>query len=199
MREEVAINHQQRATQDRGLANSRSTASRCGPIAGPMGRSLCRHRRRGTSRLAARMRGALAVWRVPKFHPYGRMITGAIHSPYLTIDTGILQALDHRGTQQNVVETQTAIAFPTVPQVLPKRVHQFIGNGACEWRRSNPAKKRPDTQRGSQVAGRRDPRTSSGRCRGLSARRCNLPSARRALQSRRVQRHARSSALAKRA
>ena len=49
------------------------------------------------------------------------------------------------------------------------------------------------------AAARHDPRTSSGRCRGLSARHCSLPPARQALQSRRVQPRGRSSASAKRA
>jgi len=55
------------------------------------------------------------------------MIAGAFRSSRLTIDAGVLQALSQSGTQQNVVETQAAIAFPTLPHVIPKRVHRFFG------------------------------------------------------------------------
>jgi hypothetical protein len=54
------------------------------------------------------------------------MIARALHSTGLTIDAGALQAFSQSGTQQNVVETQTAVAFPTVPHVIPERVHWFF-------------------------------------------------------------------------
>jgi hypothetical protein len=55
------------------------------------------------------------------------MVASALHSSGLTIDAGALQALGQRGTQQNVVETQTAIAFPALPHVIPERVHLLFG------------------------------------------------------------------------
>src|ERR1700733_6111365 len=55
------------------------------------------------------------------------MIAGVLESSYVTIDAGALQTLRQSGTQQNVIETQTAIALPTVPHVIPKRVHGFFG------------------------------------------------------------------------
>ena len=45
----------------------------------------------------------------------------------MTIDAGALQTLRQSGTQQNVIETQTAIALPTIPHVIPKCVHRFFG------------------------------------------------------------------------
>jgi hypothetical protein len=38
------------------------------------------------------------------------MVAGVLQSSYVTIDAGALQTLRQSGTQQNVVETQTAIA-----------------------------------------------------------------------------------------
>ena len=55
------------------------------------------------------------------------MIAGALYSADVPIDASVLQALRQSGTQQNVVETQAAVAFPTVLLVVPKRVHQFFG------------------------------------------------------------------------
>jgi hypothetical protein len=63
---------------------------------------------------------------IPKFRPYRRMVACALHSAGLAVDASLLYTLHQRGTQQNVVETQTAVAFPT-PHVVPKRVHRFIG------------------------------------------------------------------------
>lgn len=67
--------------------------------------------------LCQRTRGPAAVWRIPEFYPYGRMIAGALHSADMAIDAGVLQALRQRGTQHNVVETRAPIAFPTLPHV----------------------------------------------------------------------------------
>ena len=64
---------------------------------------------------------------IPKFHPYRRMVACALHSTRLAVDASILQTLRQSGTQQNVVETQAAIAFPTLPHVVPKRIHRFFG------------------------------------------------------------------------
>ena len=76
----------------------------------------------------------------------------------------------------------------------PKTCTSVLWDGARERRRSSLAREGADTLRGSWAAtGRCDPRTSSDRCRGLWARRCNLPPARRALRSRRVQPRGRSS------
>jgi hypothetical protein len=55
------------------------------------------------------------------------VVAGVLESSYVTIDAGALQTLRQSGTQQNVIETQTAIALPTVPHVVPKRVHRFLG------------------------------------------------------------------------
>ena len=76
---------------------------------------------------ANKARRSRPVGRIAKLHPYGRMVTGVLHPSYVTIDAGALQTLHQSGTQQNVVETQTAIALPTVPHVIPKRVHRFFG------------------------------------------------------------------------
>ena len=77
---------------------------------------------------------------------------------------------------------------PNASACNPKTCTSVLWDGVREWRRSNPAKEGADTRRGARAtAGRRYPRTSSGRCRGLSAQRYSLPPARRALQSRRVQ------------
>ena len=70
---------------------------------------------------------ATAVCRIPKFHPYGRMIACAFHSAGVAVDASLLHALSQRGTQQKVIETQAAIAFPTVPLVIPERVHRLLG------------------------------------------------------------------------
>jgi hypothetical protein len=55
------------------------------------------------------------------------MIAGPFHSARLTIDAGVLQAVSQSGTQQNVVETQAAVAFPAVSLVVPKRAHRLFG------------------------------------------------------------------------
>jgi hypothetical protein len=167
------------------------------PIAGPMGRSLRfrQSRRCRNCRLAASLskRSAAAIWRIPKFHSHGRIDRWRLRFAHLTIDAGVLQAPCQSGTQQNVVETQTAVAFPTLPHVIPKRVHRFVG-----MERANgvgpPLREKALIRSARAAAGRRDPMTSSGRCRGPSAQHCSLPPARRALQSRRVQPRGRSSA-----
>ena len=45
----------------------------------------------------------------------------------MTIDADTLQTLCQGGTQQDVIETQPAIAFPALPHVVPKRIHRFFG------------------------------------------------------------------------
>ena len=69
-----------------------------------------------------------------KLRPYGCVIAGVLSSSYVTIDACALQTLRQNGTQQNVVETETAIPFPTVPHVIPKRVHRLF-----EMERANGA------------------------------------------------------------
>jgi hypothetical protein len=98
MREGVAVNHKQRATQGRGLNNSRCTASPSRPIAGPMGRLL---RFRQSRRLAASFsnRSAAAAWPAPKSYPYARMVTRAFHTAQVPVDAAVLQALRRHGTQ----------------------------------------------------------------------------------------------------
>jgi hypothetical protein len=54
------------------------------------------------------------------------VIAGVLSSSYVTIDACALQTLRQNGTQQNVVETETAIPFPTVPHVTPERVHRLF-------------------------------------------------------------------------
>ena len=44
----------------------------------------------------------------------------------MTVDAYALQTFRQNGTQQNVFETETAIPFPTVPHVFPKRVHRLF-------------------------------------------------------------------------
>src|SRR5580700_12240792 len=96
-----------------------------------MGRSL-RFRRRPRpcrNRLAASLskQFAAAVWPIPKSYPHGRVVASILYSSCLTIDAGVLQTLRQSGAEQNVIETQTAVAFPTVPHVVPKRVHRLFG------------------------------------------------------------------------
>ena len=89
---------------------------------------------------------------------------------------------------------------PSASACNPKTCTSVLWDGARERRRSSLAREGADTLRGSVAAtGRCDPKTSSDRCRGLWAPRCNLPPARRALQSRRVQPRGRSSVSATRA
>jgi hypothetical protein len=52
------------------------------------------------------------------------MIAGTLQSADVAIDTGALEALRQFGIQQNVIEAQPAVAFPSVPHVIPKRVHR---------------------------------------------------------------------------
>src|SRR5580698_3309162 len=54
------------------------------------------------------------------------MVAGVLWSSYVTVDSDALQTLRQSGTQQTVVDTQTAIAFPALPHVIPKRVHRFF-------------------------------------------------------------------------
>jgi hypothetical protein len=123
--------HEQRASRKCGLTNSRWTPFPSCPIAGPMGRWLRFRRRRCPcrNRLAANLTNQIAasVWPIPKSYPHGRVVASILYSSRLTIDAGTLQALRQRGAQQNVVEAQTAIALPTVPHVIPKRVHRLLG------------------------------------------------------------------------
>jgi hypothetical protein len=131
MGEGIAVNHQQRATREFGLTNYRWTPFSSCPVAGPMGRSLRfrQSRRRCRNYLAANLskRNVAAVWPIPKSYPHGRVGASALHASRLAIDAGTLQALRQSGTQENVVETQTTIAFPALPRVVPKRVHRFCG------------------------------------------------------------------------
>src|SRR5580698_9606469 len=94
MGERVAVNHEQRATRECGLTNSRWTPFPSCPIAGPMGRSLRFRRRRRPcrNRLAARLSKqiAAALWPIPKPYPDGRVVASALHSSCLTINAGAL-------------------------------------------------------------------------------------------------------------
>jgi hypothetical protein len=96
------------------VANPRWTPFPSCPIAGRMGGWLrFRQRRRPCrNRLAASLSKqiAAAVWPIPKSYPHRRVVASVRHSSCLTIDAGALQALRQRGTQQNVVATQTANA-----------------------------------------------------------------------------------------
>jgi hypothetical protein len=112
MGEGIAVDHEQRATRECELTNSRWMPFPSCPIAGPMGRSL-RFRRRHRpcrNRLATSLSKqiAAAVWPIPKSYPHGRVVASVRHSTRLAIDAGALQALRQRGTQQNVIKTQAA-------------------------------------------------------------------------------------------
>jgi hypothetical protein len=114
-----------------GSISACCTASPFCPVARPMGRPQLfrRSRRVGRNCLGESLSEGTtaAVRNIPNSYPHGRVVTGALHASRLTIDAGVLQALCQRGTQQNVVETQTAIAFPALPHVIPKRIHRFFG------------------------------------------------------------------------
>jgi hypothetical protein len=53
------------------------------------------------------------------------VVARALHPSCLTIDASAM--LPQSGTQKDVVETQTAIAFPALPLVIPEGVHWLFG------------------------------------------------------------------------
>jgi hypothetical protein len=55
------------------------------------------------------------------------VVGGALDSSCLTINANAMQAVRQRGTQEDVVETKTAIAFRTLSHVIPKREHRLFG------------------------------------------------------------------------
>jgi hypothetical protein len=67
------------------------------------------------------------VWFIPKAYPHGCVVARAPHPSCLTIDAAAMQALPQSGTQKDVVETQTAIAFPALPPVIPEGLHRLFG------------------------------------------------------------------------
>jgi hypothetical protein len=67
------------------------------------------------------------VWFIPKAYPHRRVVAGALHPPCFTIDAGAMQALPQSGTQQDVVETQTAIALLALSLVIPEGVRRLFG------------------------------------------------------------------------
>ena len=89
---------------------------------------------------------------------------------------------------------------PSVCACNPNTCTSALPDGACGLHRPSPARAGADTPRGSRApAGHRRPRTSSGRCRARSARRCNPLPARPARRRRRARPRARRGGRARRA
>jgi hypothetical protein len=126
MREGVAVYHEQRATRGRQLTSVRRRTSLSNSEAGLADRFL--RFRCGDCRTAAITWGGdiLKARRIAKHHPYRRVIARAFHPARVSVDAGVLQALRQCRTQQNVVETQAAIAPPTVPLVIPEREYRLF-------------------------------------------------------------------------
>jgi hypothetical protein len=53
------------------------------------------------------------------------MIARTFLAAYLSIDTGIHQELRGFRTEQQMIEAQPGIARPSVPKIIPERVHRF--------------------------------------------------------------------------
>jgi hypothetical protein len=70
---------------------------------------------------------AAAVRTIPKSYPHGRVVARALDPSYLTIDPAAVQALPQSGTQKDVVETQAAVAFPSLLLVIPEGIHGSLG------------------------------------------------------------------------
>jgi hypothetical protein len=79
-------------------------------------------------------RGAPVVWFIPNAYPHGCAVARALHPSCLTIDAAAIQALPQCRTQKDVVETQTAIAFPALPLVIPEGSRRSSFNGAERMR-----------------------------------------------------------------
>ena len=95
---------------------------------------------------------------------------------------GALLTLLQNATHQNVVGAGDRHHVPSPSACNPRTCTSVRWDGERERRRSSLAREAADTRHGSRAAvGRCDPKTWSGRCRGLSARRCNLPPVRRGL------------------
>ena len=148
---EIAVNHQQRATRKPGLTNSGHGVS--GPIPSPV-------RWVDRSGFGKAVAAAIVVWPLAcrsgaprrfgasrSFTYTGALIAGAFNCARLTIDAGVLQAPCQSGTQQNVVETQTARRVPNASTCNPKTCTSVRWDGAREWHRSTPARESPNTQR----------------------------------------------------
>ena len=54
------------------------------------------------------------------------MIARALYSAGVAVNASLSQTLRQRGTQEKVIETQAAIAFPTVPLIILERIHQLL-------------------------------------------------------------------------
>jgi hypothetical protein len=54
------------------------------------------------------------------------VVARALLAAHIAIDTGILQAIDQRGTEQDMVDAQTGIPPPPIALIIPEGVDRPI-------------------------------------------------------------------------
>ena len=86
---------------------------------------------------------------IAKHNPRWGMIARAFYPTDLAIDTRINEALCGFRVQQQMVDAEAGVAFPTVSPVIPKCVHRRIGMHGADGIDPALIKNPPKQRRGS--------------------------------------------------